>query len=141
VSDFLQDVEGSLSDRAQRMENLSQKIDWAERMVIDHFREHDRVDDDPILDDYYDSDVRLDGWKEDANGQPDVDTMDADLVARFRECMVRILEAWAEDPGEVESEIRGDRSWTYREDAGDVPSTVYNPLQPRDETSSFGFGL
>lgn len=145
MSDFLTDLEGSLSEKAYGQENLQRKVDWAERMVIDWFRENRGRD--SFRDEISElspstlPDVQLDGWREDENGEPDVDAMPDDLVVRFRECMIRILEHWAEDTGEIESETRGDRSWSYKEKAGKVPSTVYNPLQPRDETCSFGFGL
>jgi len=120
-----------LSEQAMNADRLDLMVVRAENKILNRYREVDN-DQDPILDAHYDSDVQLDGYVEDDNGDPDIQNMDEGLLFALRDAAARIVEFWAAKPDEhVESKSQGARSVTFRDK--DLPSSVYAPLRPFDE--------
>lgn len=117
-------------------EELMRLAERAERKVVDRYREVDTHTGDLILDNHFDADVRLDGWAEDDQGNPDLQEMDAGLLEALRESIANIVEFWVNKPNEaehIESQSQGDRSVTFRDK--DLPSSVYAPLRRFDDRS------
>jgi len=108
-------------------------IDEAERKVLNRYREVAAHPGDLILDAHYDSNIRLDGYVEDSNGNPDLQEMDSGLLGALRASIANIVEFWVDRPDEaehIESVSQGDRSVSYRD--GDLPPSVYSGLRPYD---------
>ena len=107
-------------------QELLRATERAERDVIARFTE-----DTDLLDR-----VGLKGWKEQADGTPDVDAMEPRLVDALRDCIGRIVEHRLTAPGRhVARERQGSRSKRYR--ARGLPNRVYAPLRPYDERTPF----
>jgi len=118
-----------LSEEAQQADRLTLMIVRAEKKVVDRYRTTGGSE----LSFSKGGVVQLDGWAEDENGDPDIQEMPADLVFALRDSIGRIVDFWAQKPGEadhVQSQSQGDRSVSFRD--ADLPRSVYRPLRPFD---------
>lgn len=124
---------------SEHPEKIMRLLDKAERKVIGRYRETRPHTDNYIGEAHLESNVRLDGWIEDDQSDPDLQEMDEDLLDALRESISRIVEFWVERPDpHVKSESQGARSVSYREK--DLPADVYAPLRPFDDREPFIFG-
>lgn len=129
-----------LTDEAFNADELELIVDRAERKVVDRYREIDARSDDLVRDVHYDADVRLDGWAETDEGDPDVDAMDDGLLDALRTTIALVVEHVADKPDEHVSRLRqGERTVEFRDK--DLPSNVYRPLDRFDARTPFAFGL
>jgi hypothetical protein len=120
-----------LTDRAYQSDELDLLIDRAERRVKSRYRENLSRNDFRLSGG---GEVRLDGWTEDDEGNPDLEAMDDALLDALRASIAEIVEHWASRPAEaehLESKSQGARSVSFRDDT-DLPSAVYAPLRPYD---------
>mgnify|MGYP000647889191 CR=1 FL=1 len=124
------DVVGDVTDRI---------VDRAERTIIERYREIDACCKPDYIDDYFNGDlsrgtVQLSGWREEADGTPDVDAMPDRLVDALRDAIARLVEHRLTAPERgVVSESRGGRSRSYASRSSGVPPPVYAPLRPFDD--------
>lgn len=112
------------------------RVNRAERTVIDRYREDPGGPSEDVFDiiDGAPAPVQLDGWKEQADGTPDVSSMDARLVDALRDCIARLVEHRINAPGRgLSTQVRGSRTESYRASSSGVPPRVYAPLRPFDD--------
>lgn len=114
---------------------LTRHIKKAERMVIRRYTQD--CSDDLSLERSLTSDhcteVALDGWAENENGEPDTEAMDAGLADALREVIADIVIHKMTAPGYAQSEKMGDLAVTYRDGAHKLDGSVYNPLADYDD--------
>jgi hypothetical protein len=118
-----------LTSEAQNADELELMIDRAERKVLNRYREVGPARD-LILDVHYDSDIQLDGYVEDDQGNPDLQEMDAGLLDALRAAIAAIVEFEVDRPDEaehVDSMSQGDRQVSFKDKS--LPSSVFSPLR------------
>lgn len=120
-----------LSEEAIDASRLELMVVRAEQKVLGRYREVDNTRD-LILEAHYDADVRLDGYVENDDGDPDLDQMDEELLFALRDSIARIVEFWAAKPDEHVARLdQGDRRVDFRDK--DLDASVYAPLRRFDE--------
>lgn len=129
------DYDTFLSDDVQSQSDIDLRVDRAEWAVVDRYRAHE--EDDSLLrsDAFEPQPVMLEGWEEDADGNPDTSAMDDDLVQRLRAVIADVVEHTLarEDQKGVKSTSQGSRSVSY-EDMASLPSYLFRPLRQYDMT-------
>ncbi len=131
-----------LSEEAMQAgpERLQRLTSAAEEKVVNRYRETTPRTRDLILEEYYDSDIRLHGWIEDDNGDPDLEQMDEDLLHALRTVIARLVVHEVTSPDQHVLRIdQGERRVDYKPDAGELPSGIYLPLADFDERKTFFF--
>ncbi|MCS3827437.1 hypothetical protein GGP85_002907 [Salinibacter ruber] len=131
-----------LSEEAMAVgpERLQKLISAAEEKVVERYRETTPRTDNLILEEYYDSDIRLHGWVEDDNDDPDLQAMDEDLLDALRRVIARLVDHEVTSPDSHILRIdQGERRVDYKPDAGELPSGIYLPLTDFDERRRFFF--
>lgn len=122
-----------LTDEAYQHSELELLIQKAERKVLNRYREVAGRSDDLILEDHYDSGIRLDGYVEADDETIDLQESDAALVDSLRAAVANIVEFWVDKPDEAEHvsrRVQGDRTVEFRDAA--LPSSVFAPLRSWD---------
>jgi hypothetical protein len=122
-----------LSQEAQGASQLDLRVQKAEIYVITRYRAEQET---PLTFsfDATEGDVLLEGWEEDASGDPDVSAMDNDLVDRLRIVIADVVEYRLQEGKRegVQSVSQGDKSRSY-EKTVDLPSRLFFPLEKYDQ--------
>lgn len=122
-----------LSQEAQNASQLDLRVQKAEIYVITRYRAEQAT---PLTFDFdaTEGDVLLEGWAEDANGDPDTAAMPDDLVDRLRIVIADVVEyrLQEEDREGVQSISQGDKSRSYEKTVS-LPSRLFLPLERYDE--------
>lgn len=129
--------EEAMAAGAARLQKL---ISAAEEKVLERYRETTPRTRDLILEEHYDSDIRLDGWIETDQGEPDLTAMDSELLDGLRRVVARLVGHEVTTPDSHILRIdQGERRVDYKPDAGELPSGIYLPLTDFDERRRFHF--
>lgn len=128
-----------LNDEVQSLSDIDLRVEQAEMILIERYRQNEAIED-PLVFDGPQGLVRIDGWKEDSNGNPDTNEMDQDLVRRLRIVTKNIVQ-WIyeqEKTEKIKSENVGQKSATYRDNIPSLPSRIFRPLDKYDNRKPFG---
>ena len=129
-----------LDDETQSRDDVDQRVELAEYKVVGRYREGREGS----LQWYWEGaldptqNVHLWGWEEDSSGDFDASASDDELVRRLRLVIAAVTD-WSleyEQRAQLGSEGVGARSVSYA-DAPTIPSRLFRPLAPYDETEPF----
>lgn len=131
-------TEQALQEGPGKLQTLVQS---AEERVIERYRETTpHASEAPILDAAYDADIRLDGWVEDEDGEPDLEEMDAELLDAIRRVVATLVDHEAGSPDrDILRVEQGEREVEYNPDAGELPADAFLPLTSFDIRTRYFF--
>lgn len=114
------------------------RVEKAEMMVIEKYREDVGVDSPMNFSGTSAGVVKLSGYEEDSNGDPDVQAMPDDLVRRLRIVISDVVK-WDrkhEEQEALDSRSVGKESKSYGSNPS-LPSRLFRPLDKYDHTRGF----